>query len=127
MTIRHTASDLLAEHGPPFISPSPHRIATYDDFVEERRDYGENSGNDPKVIVSLQLLPLPISPILLGDVQCILLNERPTPTISLPQQCLSLVRCIASYPLESNSRREPISELSALLVYGLQVLLQIRG
>jgi len=73
-------------------------------------------------MVSLRLLPLSITCISLDDLQYIPLNERPAPTIyrlPLPQHCLSLVQCIASYPPESDSRMEPVFELSALIAYAI--------
>lgn len=73
-------------------------------------------------MVSLRLLPLSLTCISLDDLQYIPSNERPAPTIyrlPLPQYCLSLVKCIASYPPGSNSRMKPVFELSTLIAYAV--------
>lgn len=116
-----SASDLLAEHGFPYVSPNPLLVETYGDFEDKGRHHRSVKENLENKI-SLQLLPLSITCISLDDLQRAPSNKHPAPTIyrlPLPQHCLLLVQCIASYPSGSNSRSKPVFEISALVAYAI--------
>ena len=115
------ASDLLAEHGFPYVSPNPLLVGTYGGFEGKGRHHRSVKENPEKGIL-LQLLPLSITCISRDDLHCALPNKHPAPTIyrlPLPQHCLSLVQCIASYPSGSSNRSKPVFELSALNAYAI--------
>lgn len=119
-----SASDLLAKHGFPYVSPNPLNLEVYGDFEGKSR-YHRNVEEAPKSDIRLQLLPLSVTCISLDDLQCTPSDQHPGPTIyrlPLPQHCLSLVQCIASYPSYppgSWSRNKPCFELSALVAHAI--------
>ncbi len=116
-----SASDLLAEHGFPYVSPNPLLVGTYGDFEGKGRHHRSVKEN-PEDRITLQLLPLSITCISLDDLQSAHSNKYPAPNIyrlPLSQHCLSLVQCIASYPSGSRSRMKPVFELSALVAYAI--------
>jgi hypothetical protein len=116
-----SASDLLAEHGFPYVAPNPLLVGTFGDFEDKGRHHRSVKDN-PEDRITLQLLPLSITCISLDDLQCAPSNKHPAPTIyrlPLPQHCLSLVQCIASYPSGSNSRMKPVFELSTLVAFAI--------
>lgn len=116
-----SASDLLAEHGFPYVPENRGLVRTYGDFEDKGR-YHRSVKDSPKRKILLQLLPLSITGVSLDDLRCAPSNKHPGPTIyrlPLPQHCLSLIRCIASYPPESDSRNKPTFELAQLVAFAI--------
>ena len=114
-----TASDLLAEHGFPFVAPNPLCVSTYGDFVGKGRQHGVvyETLKKPLIEPLLQLVPLSITCISLNSLRHTSSGGHPGPNIyrlPLPEHCLSLIKCISSYPLDSSSRNNPLLELSVL-------------